>query len=127
MKKNGFTLVELLAIIALLAIMLLVAIPQVTKTMNKSEVQKEETFKKDIELAAESYVENNWTKSKADFITKKCVSIQTLIDTGYVSPLTRNPVNEDQEISEYSVKLINQTNENNKYRYKYQYSEEKCN
>ncbi len=126
MKKNGFTLVELLAVIALLAIMLLVAIPQVTKTMQKSEIQKEETFKKDIELAAQSYVEDNWTKRKADFVLKNCVSIQTLIDTGYVSPLTKNPSYPNQSIAEYSVKLINQANGAN-YRFSYQYSTDTCN
>lgn len=127
MKKNGFTLVELLAVIALLAIMLLVAIPQVTKTMQKSEVQKEESFKKDIELAAQSYVEDTWTKNKGDFITKRCISIQTLMDNGYVSTSDKNPADENEAINNKSIKLINKTTETNRYRYEYQYSDDACN
>ena len=35
-KKNGFTLVELLAVIVILAVILVIAVPQIISTINES-------------------------------------------------------------------------------------------
>jgi prepilin-type N-terminal cleavage/methylation domain-containing protein len=46
MKKKGFTLVELLAVIAILAILVLISMPNIIEIFNKS---KEESFKNEVE------------------------------------------------------------------------------
>lgn len=123
MKKNGFTLVELLAVIAILAIILLIAIPQVTSTMQKSSVEEEKAFKKDIELAAQTYVEENWTKQefKTQIVINPCIPVQDLINNGYLSTIIKNPENPDENVAEQFVKLTNQSTDGN-YRFKYEYT-----
>ena len=56
MKKNGFTLVELIAIIVLLAIMTLIALPSLLSTTEKSKNEEYELFKENIYMAAENYL-----------------------------------------------------------------------
>lgn len=54
--KKGFTLVELLAVIALLAIIVAFIVPNVLKTFNKSKSSLSEVQKKQIEEALEMYL-----------------------------------------------------------------------
>lgn len=59
MKKNAFTLVELIGIIVILGLMLIVGVPALTKTLKKVNNDEYERFKKDLELATENYVVQN--------------------------------------------------------------------
>lgn len=56
MKKKGFTLVELLAVIAILGIISIIAIPNVIKTMNRSTLKVMENQEMQVSTAAELYV-----------------------------------------------------------------------
>ena len=59
-KKNGFTLVELLAVIAVLGLILIIAIPKVMDTLNTQKKRTLElTTKSIIKAAEEKYLENN--------------------------------------------------------------------
>ena len=50
MKKNGFTLTELLAVIAVLALLIVIAAPNVLNMMNKQEQKLSEETVKDESL-----------------------------------------------------------------------------
>ncbi len=52
-KKNGFTLVELLAVIVILAIILVIAIPKITDTIKNSKIASFESSAKTIAAQAE--------------------------------------------------------------------------
>ena len=59
MKKQGFTLVELLAVLTIVGLLALIIMPSVTKTLNNS---REDAYKKQIhvlETAAESWSIDN--------------------------------------------------------------------
>ena len=59
MKKKGFTLVELLAVIVILAIIALITIPLVIKTINNSEIEGEKKSIDGYVRAEESYIQND--------------------------------------------------------------------
>ena len=62
MNRKGFTLVELLGVVAILAVSLLVIIPSVTSMLRTSKVNEYEEFTKDLYLATETYINDNREK-----------------------------------------------------------------
>ena len=59
-KKNGFTLVELLAVIAVLGLVLIIAVPKITNTMENSK-------KKTLMLTAKSIARYDRIAKDKDF------------------------------------------------------------
>jgi type IV pilus assembly protein PilA len=58
-KKNAFTLVELLAVIAVLGLILIIAVPKITNTMENSKKKTLVLTAKSIARSAEEqYIEN---------------------------------------------------------------------
>lgn len=84
-NNKGFTLVELLAVLAILITILLVAIPSITSSLSRSE-EKELDAKK--ELIASS-VEISLSKNDcyySQFKNNTCsLSVQKLIDIGFIT------------------------------------------
>ena len=80
MNKKGFTLVELIAVIAVLAIIITISVTMYGNTQNEILNQQYENTKKDILLKAEDYAhENNFTENKE-------ITVQDLIDKGVILP-----------------------------------------
>lgn len=126
MKQNGFTLIELIGVVAIIALVMVVAVPQVMSTMTKSSVKKTETFENDLELAAESYVENNWNDFKVEFSNNNkngyyCLSLETLMQYGYIKNTDIDPsTNEVIDINDKYILLQNiSTNGNYKFSFDY--------
>lgn len=93
-KYGGFTLVELLATIAILSIVVSIGVGTVTGVVNKSNEKAYETAKNNVATAAKNYaVEKGtgWLNSDAtnNCVSGKssceyqCISVQDLIDSGY--------------------------------------------
>lgn len=55
MNKKGFTLVELLAIVVILAVIMVVAAPNMTKQIKKSEEESQNILNQKIENASKLY------------------------------------------------------------------------
>lgn len=96
MKKNGFTLIELIGVVVIIALILLVTIPKVMSTMTNSTENKIKSFEHDLELSASSYIEENWSDFKDSYETKKidgkyCINLQTLIDDNYLKATEIDP------------------------------------
>lgn len=62
MKKNGFTLTELLAVIAILALLLVIATPNILNQLNKQEQKLSEETIKELKDSAVSYYYNSYFK-----------------------------------------------------------------
>lgn len=126
MKQNGFTLIELIGVVAIIALVMVVAIPQVMSTMTKSSLKKTESFEKDLELAAESYVENNWNSFKVEFEGNNksgnyCLSLETLMQNGYMKNTDIDPsTNEAININNKYILLQNISDDTGKY-YKFSF------
>ncbi len=74
-KKNGFTLVELLAVIVILAVILVIAVPKITDTIKNSKIASFESSAKTIASQAEKddprFIPGNnvWHEMDADDTT----------------------------------------------------------
>ncbi len=72
MKKCGFTLVELLAVIIILAIISLIAVPIVLNIVEKSKIKSSEEGMFILEKALDLYYYNNQIDKKFNFTTFRC-------------------------------------------------------
>ena len=64
MKKNAFTLIELLAVIVILSIILLIAVPAVKKTVDSAKKKSAENDAVMITKIAEKYYASNLDKDE---------------------------------------------------------------
>ena len=78
MNKKGFTLIELIAVIALLGIIIVIAVPAIT-TMRQNALEREaEAQINSIESAAVYYSQDTGTTEN--------ITVQTLLQNGYLDP-----------------------------------------
>ena len=82
MKKNGFTLVELLATIAILGILSTVTIVSVTKYYEKSKENAVSAFEKNIVTTLESYVSMYGSKLFCSTCTNQSRTVQKCYYSG---------------------------------------------
>lgn len=98
MKKNGFTLVELLTVIVIIAIFASITVLKVSDTASKRKKQDYENMVKLIEKNTEMLVSTNSdiyinVIEKLDSEDDKCkILYQTLIDNDLVDASEKNPV-----------------------------------
>ena len=82
-KKNGFTLVELLAVIVILAVILIIAMPKISDVIKNSKESSLETTAKLIASQAEKkYTENQVLDGSS---TIKCSDVAKISDADYES------------------------------------------
>lgn len=85
-KKNGFTLIEMLAVIVILITILLVAIPSITSSLERSKDKQKEAKKELIVSSADIYVsnhKNNYPNKDTD-TTPYVIAISELRTAGLV-------------------------------------------
>ncbi len=99
--KKGFTLAELLGVIAILAIICLLAFPPVLDAIKKSKNNINDTNSAIVFNACDLYIKNNNI-----FIDNKyCVQIQTLVDSGELTINVDETSNDKIKSTDY-VKVV---------------------
>ena len=115
-KKNGFTLIEMLAVVTILGIISVLAFPYANNLLKKSKDNEYNRFLDDIYLATEAYLvdnsDNYATLTKEDGV--EYVSLEKVVKGGYLKSTTVNPKTGEKIDLNKSVKV---TNKNKKYNY----------
>ena len=95
MKKNGFTLVELLAVIVVLSLILVIAVPSVNKYIKQSKEKAYNTQISTITEAAQAYASANsgLLPRKEEFVVK--ITLGQLKSSGLIKEEVKNP-NDDK-------------------------------
>lgn len=118
-RENGFTLVELIAIILILSIILTVSFTSLSKTIENSNNQEYQTLINNIEMATENYVNLPGIYREVDEKLKNGgsyeVNITDLISAGIIDEMPINPKNKKRM---ESGKVIVSKNSNNELMYK---------
>lgn len=99
MKKNGFTMVELLAVIVILAVLISIAVPAAMNTSTKIQgnmfCTKVETIEKAAQLWGQDrydeVLNSNITVDGEEKTSSEMVSVKELVKTSYLKKDTENP------------------------------------
>ncbi len=127
MKQNGFTLIELIGVVAILALIMVVTIPQLMSTMTKSNVKELESFAYDLETTAMTYVENEWRDFKIEYQKYNkdgsyCLSLSSLIEKNYIKKTEIDPsTNAVIDANGKYILLTNISDNSGSYRFSYKY------
>lgn len=110
MKKKGFTLIELMGVIALLALIALIIFPSILNQMKKIDTNISEANKKLIYSAVDDYIDNDKTAKVCLNGRKELyVKLSVLKDAGVLS--------KDIDLKEYETLLVYY--QGNKYQYEF--------
>lgn len=120
MKKNGFTLIEIIAVIGILAMLLLIIVPSINNILSRSRENLNEEQQNEIISAART-----WAAEHLELVpdeeggmapSQNYVTIKTLQDYGYLEDSAVQDLEKDTEIEEDTRICI--TYESNQYKYK---------
>ena len=123
MKKNAFTLIELLAAITILALLVLIAVPAVSKQLNDSKDTLYNSQILNIKTAAQAWGTDNLFKLPEDD-TCVTVTLGYLKDLGYLDVSITNPKT-GEEFSNTDT-FVNIQKSDNSYTYEVKTSGDKC-
>lgn len=114
--KKGFTLIEVLAVIALMGIIMLIVVPSVTKVMQNSKQKLNESQEKIIIESAKMAVAES-----ASFIYKNdnysSIFISDLIDNGYLTDTEIKNLVTDKDLVECAY--VKMTENGNNFDYEF--------
>lgn len=115
MKKNGFTLVELLGVVTILAMLGIIVIPVVTGLMSNSKQSLYDTQIRLIESGASNYIADNIFNIDLPIGTSKGITLGTLKSMGYIDSNIKDPISK-KKFDDDMVIIV--TNTSNGYEYK---------
>ena len=92
MKREGFTLVEMLGVIALLAVIFALLYPNVMHMLENGKSSDYEEYKDNIFLATEAYINSNVDVSELDEVGESIsITYSDLLYSGFMSSKIVNP------------------------------------
>ena len=86
-NKKGFTLIEILAAVTILGVLSIVAIVSVNKVIQKSKQNHYVTAEDNLEMAGQSYVQQNRNSLPKAIGQKKKIPLKTLVEKNYIEPI----------------------------------------
>lgn len=122
MVKKGFTLIELIAVIAILATVSMIVFPNISEVIYSSKQTLHDDQIKDIEASAQKWATDNLELLDSTHLNNVYISLSSIQSMGYLEkdsitdPLTREKMNGCIKIS-YNLQAQS---------YEYKYSEETC-
>lgn len=118
MKKNAFTLIELLAILVILSILSVILVPTVNYSIKKARESSYESQVNTILSSAENYIMNSDFKVEND---EKVIYVKDIVSSGYLDTMLTNPLTKKKMIGCVGIKSYS-----NQYHYHYIDDEKEC-
>lgn len=115
MKKNAFTLIELLAVILILGMIVVVIMPIFTDTLNRTREKLNDTQKNQILTAARNWGMNHLSLNSED---KKYVTIEELQNDGFLDDKEVKNLVEKNTLKKDTIICIRYNN--NQYEYTFE-------
>ena len=98
MKKNGYTLIELITTIALLSIVAVILIPKINSAIKTSRADQLEDVRINVKNATEVYLNNKCGKETHEKLISNGnvkIYLSSIIDCGLIESKIYNPMNGD--------------------------------
>lgn len=124
MTKNGFTLIEILAVITIIGVVSLITMPVVQKNITKSRQQAYNNQIENIIKAAKDWSSENLSNLPENNDEKLNISLEMLMSLGYVEDNLINPIT-DKYFSPDTVITIKRVNNNYQYQVNVDFDSEK--
>ena len=109
MNRKGFTLIELLTVFVILGVIMVIAIPTIISSMQRTKVKQNEERKKLILSAAFSFVSENkntvYEKVNEDEGHKCYIEVSKLVDENYLEEGFSNDMDE-KEFTGYIIFVL---------------------
>ncbi len=105
MKKQGFTLAELIGVIVILALICLVSVPAIASVLKTNKKSLCETQLDNVLEAARNYASENLLAMPAKDGELKIITIQDLIDNGFIDENIENPVTKENFDTEIEITI----------------------
>lgn len=103
MKKNGFTLIEMLAVVIILTLLTLLIIPNVINSIKSYQSKTDELSMAIIESGADLYIDDYKDDYPGYYGNNYCISLNKLVDLGYL----KKPVKyQDEDITDLKTLKI---------------------
>ncbi len=115
MKNKGFTLAELLGVIALLGIISLITVPAIDRSLNKGKTELYETQIQQLKKGLKDYLSENIKEMPQTDGKKTCKTISELQSDGYLPLNIKNP--KTNEVFSQTTEVCVEKVENNEFKY----------
>ena len=117
MKKNGFTLVETLAVIIVLSLFALITVPIIDKNLKESRNVTYDVQIDEVITAAKNWSVDHLNQLPSTVESPKNVLVSELINGGYIESVIKNPKNNTKCIDGTTSVVITLNNVGGGYTY----------
>ena len=111
MRNGGFTLAELLGVIAILGVIALITVPAINRSLDSGREDLYETQIEQIKKGGEDYYTQHLNEMPVNVGDRACQSLENLKSNGYLPVDIKNPkTNEDfSQLTQVCVEKVGET------------------
>ncbi len=111
MRNGGFTLAELLGVIAILGVIALITVPAINRSLDSGREDLYETQIEQIKKGGEDYYTQHLEEMPSNVGDRACQSLESLKSNGYLPVDIKNPkTNEDfSQLTQVCVEKVGET------------------